>query len=1060
MSTLLINKKFENIKIPNISSSFDHKLKEIFSEATKNAPVVLNEYENIKNNVFLKERFFDFIYKTEDESLLINNGYELCNLENMHSGKYNNCSLAEVKQIKDYVLKSNIWSYNSGNYLLELSSGQLNIYQNNSGYSNNKDNKIFCLDIVNGELKDFGIYKDYIYFLYMKDSDYYIVKTHIGFNFITQKSKGEYVLDFDNIESFYDLKVKNLSGNISGLIFDALGSVYISAAGKLYILELTKKYYFYDKGYYYFNEHSDLKIVSESYVTQIEHLYLYELLYLYGLDGFVKDEKKISSNEIEKFKNLFNFKFDNTLNGAINFFDFWDNDKSYKVKVSNKNFTCYGNFIDDFTSGNYEIVLKVVTGTEDNSSFKIDVCINKNGKNIKHYIADTVLSSIGVYRDLYVNNLRFFFKNYKYSKDQTFKLNITVFENDYIVKAEENNLSANQEIKYDIKDLDHIINNQTFQSTDRNVKGDFGFKIIDNNLVFKNVNVNGKNFIEGVSAQSEFKIPLIINNKPSEFFKKIKNIDYYISPSVYFSFTTSDIKTFVTNNEKIVLSNDIKIKYEKLSGSKNLFKIIDVDSEKPLSFLTYKIDGSDVYKIVDSNVTFDINFNYNFVLTSLFDLNKNNSLGIASLPTLSNSVKVLKNTYRNLKINSELKDIVAIKNTGINLITDKFVNEPLFYKFIINNYTRGSTIILRTSSGEEVTNFLVENENGKTYCYFAPLKTNSYEYAFTSSDIEVPRFTPINTIVFAQSGKYTADEEYIYYSKSNSKYNVFCADEIESFNYTKVYEIVIPNLSEGEIDKYFVSNQDEKFKNYFISDSKIYIYDPDDKMEEVIKSDILFLNILPADKYLLNKVISNVGILKAEFESNDLSILRLKAYYEYCLANSFLPSYIGYALYVYDIDDSLFISFSVKIAPADYVYKKPVCYIESGDQTFLWNESSVQNVVNDGSSYFKSINTTINSPEVYEDQKRYILNNEKDLNVIYADFEVGNTYYKNGKRFEKASDGNLEFNPNASDLFYENFNNSDMPISKAKVYRVKYLGSDKESLKFYKENFKAVSMLI
>ena len=70
---------------------------------------------------------------------------------------------------------------------------------------------------------------------------------------------------------------------------------------------------------------------------------MYDWLSILGLNKFEYKDKKISSHDIDSFKDIFNFKFDSTLNGLLNYKDFGSN-KSYKVNKDINFIKIVGNF--------------------------------------------------------------------------------------------------------------------------------------------------------------------------------------------------------------------------------------------------------------------------------------------------------------------------------------------------------------------------------------------------------------------------------------------------------------------------------------------------------------------------------------------------------------------------------------------------------------------------------------------------------------------------------------------------------------------------------------------
>ena len=214
------------------------------------------------------------------------------------------------------------------------------------------------------------------------------------------------------------------------------------------------------------------------------------------------------------------FKFDDTLNGALNYYDFYYK-KDYKIDFFQAGIEVIGNFkYGHFEKGDYIINIKVMN-KKYNGEFEVILDLIRDNKNLKRLVCTTVD------RVIYFSNLKINFVSFDYSDDVvTLKINI---KDDYSVKYARNFVELNDEIK--ITDFDRLIKlDQVLRNENNYKKQLIDVEFIDNFLIIKNyVKNSSKRMFE-----SDFKIRLIENDgTPTVLWKQIKNKDYFINFNNY-----------------------------------------------------------------------------------------------------------------------------------------------------------------------------------------------------------------------------------------------------------------------------------------------------------------------------------------------------------------------------------------------------------------------------------------------------------------------------------------------------------------------------------------------
>lgn len=560
MPNFEINKRFENIPIPGVSNEFFSYAKKIFGELIKFEPYIIEEFSKIKRNFLLEEENFDFLYSTENEYELIEKGFKLTTENKFHNEQYNNCYLKQIDEIKKIKTLSKIIDYNEDVLIFKKNINNIEVYKNQLNY------KLLDIKCINGEVVDFGFDEKGNFFIIYKNNEdkFNLIKTNKTFNFFQEFNYDHQVLNLSSCESFFNIIIDtNIDLSSSFIVSDNKSNLYIVTNNIKNKIILNKKYYCFRNGKYYYNDikYDNGKIEKG---ISIEHLFIYELLSFYGLkDLKIKDNNgieniKINSTWNEKIKKLLSFKFDNTLNGTINFFNFLSGKNP--IDINNGKLICKGNFnYDQSEIGYYKIKIKIIESCysiNDNIKFSLQFFFSKNGtdyKIISENIFNTVSSSDGYNRCFYFKNLEFKFYNFYYNKDNEFEFS---FFNDNIkeINFEKTNIIAKNQIINKIKNIDYKIHNpKNFVFDKEMIRGNLNFSFDNGYLIFKNVMLNNKSLFKSKTTKNNFLIPFLDNNKPTEIFKSLSKKSYYVNIEDVIHFESKDIIEQIKKNKEITI---------------------------------------------------------------------------------------------------------------------------------------------------------------------------------------------------------------------------------------------------------------------------------------------------------------------------------------------------------------------------------------------------------------------------------------------------------------------------------------------------------------------------
>lgn len=484
-------------------SGYDYELRTILDFIFKYSIIERLRAKGISNNIFMKEKETDILYietSNIDNKIieLKDRGYQESSYDD-YVNEYTN----------GYIKKERTDTYSLYDFNNELT---VNNFKFSYSFKDNVVNfntkapyELFCSIEYEFNLKLFFI--DNEGFVYILTDDNVFIKSHINLNFYKEENH-KCITKLEDIECLYKFKIDDVKGI---LYIDEFYIYYLDNDSCINKLTLGKKYYFIKDDILYYNALSEYP--EDKLTIQIEHLHMYDWLSLLGLNKFEYKDKKISSHDIDSFKDIFNFKFDSTLNGLLNYKNFGSN-KSYKVNKDINFVKIVGNFNYKYSLGKYKIRLSVNKSSEDTEA-NIHIELLKDNKCLKSINGNTVG------RILYFCNLKFiFYKEFYDSELIEFDVDVT---DKYSVKI---NI-----IKRHIDENDNINDfNDIFRFSQSFRRDSIKHQLIETD--FENGHFIIKNYIKSSKERAfteDFKIKFIEKDgTPSMLWGQIKNKDYFL----------------------------------------------------------------------------------------------------------------------------------------------------------------------------------------------------------------------------------------------------------------------------------------------------------------------------------------------------------------------------------------------------------------------------------------------------------------------------------------------------------------------------------------------------
>lgn len=614
---------------------------------------------------------------------------------------------------------------------------------------------------LNGyKVLDFKIDKYlFVYILLEKDNEQYLAISHLCKPF-SKYNSDDSTLDKSKCYNFIKLKTQN---KLSSLEYINNSDYYFTDENfKIVKIKFCKKYYFKDGDFIYFNNQGDCDDFSDLFleVVQNNFLNMYNYLNFLGLNDFQISGRKISTKENDLFLEIFKNKFDNTLNGGLNYFNAkkidypyiskelraaYNKNKDYHININDEYFSIKGNFVyKNYNKGNYKIEV-----FEDKVNlYQIEDVIT---------LIDTVY--ISSYKEFYFCNLKFTFKKFEFplepysfhvssnspylfkqSQIKNYKLysvpNNKKSINDFIENSEENEMDINTNFDgkklifynyYDWKNKKYKYGNVSKQLTNKDIIDINGFKkyVCLSNYIEKNNKIYSRNFgILNYTNTDNFNFELI-------------NSKGYITPF------------WVNNQDKIIYF-------------KNIYNsVVLTDNKYESDFYCY-------------------------------------------IPKIQNYIRYNNKMYSNVSVSINDNLEVEANNNGNLLITNKYLNEPLFYKVYIEDSDL-LNIRIFDNDNKEISNYIQEPFNSGYIFYFNIEKNKKYYYNTSSSKYNY--FEPVESY---------KNIEFVYYFNETGYINLDNPKHLTTFTLkSKVliekdvtFSLFLYNTLTGETNKFSLSKNE------------------------------------------------------------------------------------------------------------------------------------------------------------------------------------------------------------------------------------------------------------
>lgn len=719
MVSLLAESYGNNILLEGNLNNTNSNIKKIIQSFLNRYQITLFSLYNLNKNLHIESKlgdiFYSFYNSKEYIEVLENRGYKKTN--NFFIEKYNYIySNKEVGYFKrnGHPFKDNIdLTNNNGiinNYSYFVKDNYIIFYSN---YNYNTD---FYYHLSNSfELLDFKIDSEkFVYILYKRENKTFLSSSHLSSNFI-DLNKENSKINIDQLN--FNIEVPDDCIEISyidNFVFYLMNKEY-----KFYQMEFEKLYYFEYDGKILFNYVDALENYKDQFISveQIEELQIYNNINIYGLNDFLIDGNlKISTNFLKLFKELLINKFDNTLNGGLNYFNYREYgelynfsnkntvSKDYSLNYNNENIHINGNFYYS-KKGNFKIVIR-----------KSSIALYKEDKNGKYIFEKEIKYSSQ--RELYFCNLYFFIKKNILDSDYIEEISISNFDSypffSGISSYEFDKIPNNSKV------IDLIIEQSTFSDDD--IKNNNCY-FDGNSIVFNNI--------------YDYK-----NNKFIYLNKKIT-----VKPNDNISL--NEISLFNFNNIYEIKDNKIYFRNKGIFNysSVNQIKFDLINSKGYITDFWIKNQGKTLYFKNTSN---------GVIMTN----NLVNSDYYMNIPLIEDYINYSDTNFLDVYI-EDTDDLSIEKEYSENLlITDKFFVEPLFYKFFIAT-TSLDTFKLYDDSYNEIyylseafKNGYIIYFNAKNKKYFYNLGESKYNYIQPIKSYENIEtnyyFDENNTIHFSQ----------------------------------------------------------------------------------------------------------------------------------------------------------------------------------------------------------------------------------------------------------------------------------------------------------------------
>ena len=694
MASLLVESFCNNVKTKTEGILADHSnIKELIQIIIDKRIDNLNSVYSLRPNYNFKETKTDLLTKIynskSSRELLESYGYYKTSIDKYN---YENFNYVKSVSIEDHIIKDKS-SFIDTIKLFSKDIEKEYMYHFKDNYviftptiSNSPTEYYF--DFKDYEIVDFKIDKDYFVFMILRSNDIQrFVVSHLGKDFI-RYNEDESKLDLDSC--FNNIVINNNIRSLEHYIDNEF--YFLNDDLKISKLTMGKKYYFEDGEYIYFNNVGDLDKYSQNFLEERQNNFLnmYNTLNFLGLNDFKFNDRKISTYENTLFLDLFKNKYDNTLNGGLNYFNSLPDVslgkeknkknylKDYHISISDEYYSINGNFkYGNFNKGFYKIEV-----TEDY------VTLFKKNKH-RYVMIETV--SIPTYKEFIYCNLHFQFKKFEFPNKPYY---LELSSNDsYVFKQKMDNRNK----FYELPNNDNMIKEIIYNS-----KTNMDIKKLP---YFDGRSIIFENYFDW--SKKRFLFGNLTVNVNSNSVIDIKNNSFYCNTQ----YDLKDGKVCARGKGKLIytLSNNFKVDLVNDNGYITKFWIENQNKKIYFKCIDNKIE------IIDNEEESDF---------------------FCCIPSIVDYVYYDSNNFGNIIIESnDALEVNKIYNDKI-MITDKFYDIPLFYKTFIETDDPSSIKIFDNNDKEIVKYITKEFKNGYIYYfhvdknkkYYYNTKTSSYNY--------------------------------------------------------------------------------------------------------------------------------------------------------------------------------------------------------------------------------------------------------------------------------------------------------------------------------------------
>lgn len=762
MASLLVESFCNNVKTKTEGILRDHSnIKELIQILVDKRIDNLNSMYALRANYNFKETGTDLLTKMYNskasQELLESYGYMKTTMDKYNYEDFNNIeSIVE----EDHIVKENeIFIETISLYSKDIKKDYMYHFKENyviftPTISNSPTEYYF--DFKDYSIVDFKIDKHYFVFMILKKNDVqYFVVSHLGKDFI-RYNEDEAKLDLT--ECFNHIVINNKIKNLE--YYSDNDFWFLNNDTTISKLTMNKKYYFEDGEFLYFNHLGDLDKYSQHFLEERQNNFLnmYNTMNFLGLNDFKIDGRKISTKENPLFLDLFKNKYDNTLNGGLNYFNSLPNtvidgkeakssyEKDYHISISDEYYSINGNFkYKNFEKGHYKIEV-----TEEY------VSLFKKRKG-RYVLVDKVY--LPTYEEFIFCNLYFKFKKFEFP-NKPYVIDISATDS-YVFKQSIDKRNKFKELPNDENIIDNILSNSTNNTDIKKLPFFDGKSIVFNNYF----DWNKKRFLFGN----------IIINVSSSSVIEVANDNFYCNTQYDFK----DGKILVRGKGTVVytLSNQFKFDLINDKGYITKFWIENQNKKIYFSCKNNKIEISD---------------------------NEEEADFYCYLPEIKDYIYYDNNSFGNISI--EINDSLEVNKIYKEdlMITDKFYDIPLFYKVFIPTDNLEEIKIFDHTDKEIVKYITKEFQSGYIY-YFHAEKDKKYYY--NTKDTKYNYFTPIDSYRNIDFDYFFDDTCYITLDKSTT-FNTITLKSSKSISEDFDLELFIYNEYDETTNKITFNSKD------------------------------------------------------------------------------------------------------------------------------------------------------------------------------------------------------------------------------------------------------------